>query len=312
MGLTLVEAAKLSKDAYRSGIIEIYAGSSAILGVLPFENISGNALKYNRESTLPGVGFRGVNEGYTPSTGVLNPLTENLVIAGGELDVDKFIVQTMGADQRTVQEAMKVRSLSLSWTSKFFNGDSVTNPREFDGLKKRVTGSQLLAAGTTSGGTPLSLSKLDEALDQTLNPSYLVMNKTLARRISQAARKYDVGGYVTFTTDTFGKRVMAYNGIPIITIDLDNEGNEILPFTEVSYTSSAWGGTASASSIYVISVGPDMLTGIQNGEIAVDDLGVLQSSPLYRTRVEWYCGIAIFNGRAVTRLGSISDAAVTA
>jgi len=82
MALTLLEAAKLETgDIIRQAIIELYAGSSDILTALPFESISGNALKYNRESSLPGVGFRGVNEAYTPSTGVLNPLTEALVIA---------------------------------------------------------------------------------------------------------------------------------------------------------------------------------------------------------------------------------------
>ena len=102
MALTLLEAAKLETgNAYKSGVIELYAGSSEILANLPFENISGNALSYMREESLPGVGFRGVNETYTASTGVLNPLTESLVIAGGDLDVDKFIIDTMGLQQRT-------------------------------------------------------------------------------------------------------------------------------------------------------------------------------------------------------------------
>ena len=128
MALTLLEAAKLeSGDVVRSAIIELYAGSSAILANLPFQSIAGNALKYNREEALPGVGFRGVNEAYTASTGVLNPLTESLVIAGGDLDVDKFILDTMGANQRSTHEAMKVRALSLAWTRKFIKGDTASN-----------------------------------------------------------------------------------------------------------------------------------------------------------------------------------------
>jgi len=279
---------------------------------LPFMNISGNAMKYNREVTLPGIGFRGVNEAYTASTGLLNPLTESLVIAGGDLDVDKFIVDTMGIQQRSVQERMKLRALSLAWTKNFLKGDTASDPRGFDGLQVRVTGSQLIPAGSTSGGTALSLAKLDEAIDQTLNPTHLVMSKAMARKFSAAARSTSVGGYVTYGLDALGRRVTMYNDLPIITVDLDNEGNAILPFTEVSYTSSAWGGTATATSIYVISVGEDSLTGIQNGTIDVRDLGELQTSPLYRTRVEWYNGIAVFNGRAVTRLGSIADSAIVA
>ncbi|MFA5387279.1 MAG: major capsid protein [Candidatus Paceibacterota bacterium] len=313
MALTLIEAAKLETgDVYKSGVIELYAGSSDILMNLPFEGISGNALKYNRESSLPGVGFRGVNESYTASTGVLNPLTEALVIAGGDLDVDKFIVDTQGIQQRTVHEAMKVRALSLAWTRKFIKGDTASDPREFDGLQTRITGSQLIAAGTTDGGTALSLAKLDEAIDQTLNPTHLIMSKAMARKFAAAGRATAVSGYITYTPDQLGRRIMQYNDLPILTVDLDNESTAILDFNEVSYTSSAWGGAATGTSIYVVSMGPMGLTGIQNGGIDVRDLGELQTSPLFRTRVEWYNGMAIYNGRAVTRLGSIANSAITA
>ena len=308
MALTLVEAAKLETgDAFRSAIIELYAGSSDILMNLPFEGIQGNALTYNREEALPGVGFRGVNESYTPSTGILNPLTESLVIAGGDLDVDKFIVDTMGANQRSVHEAMKVRALSLAWTRKFIKGDSSTDPREFDGLQVRVTGNQLIAAGSTANGSALSLAKLDEAIDQTLNPTHLIMNKAMRRRLTTAARNYTVGGFITYQKDAFGRQVTMYNDLPILIADLDHTQTAILPFTE-----AATSGTATATSIYVVSMGEDGVLGLQNGGIDVRDLGELQTAPVYRTRVEWYNGFGAFNGRAVTRLYSIADAAVVA
>lgn len=308
--LTLVEAAKLETgDVVRQAIIELYAGSSDILMNLPFDTIPGNAMKYNREESLPGVGFRGVNEAYTPSTGVLNPLVESLVIAGGDLDVDKFIVDTMGMAQRSTHEAMKVRALSLAWTKKFLKGDNQSDPREFDGLQVRITGNQKIAAGTDDGGTALSLAKLDEAIDQTLNPTHLIMSKALRRRMSQAARSTTVGGYITTTKDAFGRPQMTYNDLPILVVDLDNEQNAILGFNEASNHANA---TATAGSIYVVSFGDGMISGLQNGGIDVRDLGELQTSPLYRTRVEWYNGFGIFNGRAATRLWSISNAAFTA
>jgi hypothetical protein len=306
--LTLVEAAKLETgDVVRQAIIELYAGSSDILMNLPFESIAGNAMKYNRESSLPGVGFRGVNEAYTPSTGVLNPLTEALVIAGGDLDVDKFIVDTMGANQRSVHEAMKVRALSLAWTQKFIKGDNQSDPREFDGLQTRITGAQLVAAGSTANGSALSLAKLDEAIDQTLNPTHLIMSKAMRRRLTQASRSTTVGGFITMEVGAFGRRVEFYNGLPIIVVDLDHTSTAILPFTE-----AATSGTATATSIYVVSMGEGGVIGLQNGGIDVRDMGELQTSPVYRTRVEWYNGFAVFNGRAATRLWSIADAAVVA
>lgn len=308
MALTLVEASKLEvNDPYRSGVIELYAGSSDILANLPFEDITGGSLAYNREQTLPGIGFRGVNEAYSPSTGVLNPLTEVLVIAGGELDVDPFIIKTRGMKQRTVQEAMKIRSLALTWTRKFIKGDSMSDPREFDGLQTRATGNQVISAGATAGGAALSLAVLDAAIDQTMNPTHLIMSKAMARKFSAAARTTAVSGYVTYTTDQLGKRVMEYNGLPILTVDLDGSGTAILPFGE-----AASSGGSTATSIYVVGMGADSLTGIQNGGMDVQDLGLLQTAPMYRTRVEWYCGLAAFNGRSITRVKFIGDLAIVA
>lgn len=311
MALTIVEAAKINPgDVTRQAIVEMYARNSDILRVLPFEGIAGNAMQYNREESLPGVGFRGVNEAYTASTGVLNPITENLVIAGGDLDVDIFIVRTMGANVRSVHEAMKVKALAHRWTLAFIKGDSSADPREFDGLQRRIPAgsSQLVVAGNTSGGDALSLYKLDTAISKVNNPTHLIMNKTMALRLSQAARSTTVGGFITWEPDEFGRRVNMYNGIPILIADDDNTGTQILPFTEAN----PGGGSAASTSIYVVSLGEGALVGIQNGAIDVRDLGELETQPLLRTRVEWYPGIALFDGRAVVRLSGIKDSAIVA
>lgn len=308
MALTLVEAAKLhSGEVKRSAIIELFAAGSDILRTLPFDTIAGNALQYNREETLPGIGFRGVNEAYTESTGVINPVTEPLVIAGGDLDVDVFILETMGQDQRAVQEAMKTKALALRWSQAIIKGDSTVDPRLFDGLQVRLTGTQKIAAGATVNGTPLSLAKLDEAIDAVDQPTHLIMNKTMRRLLTAAARATGVSGFITYGVDEFGRQVAKYNDLPILIIEQDNAGNEILPFTE-----AATSGTATATSIYVVSFMEGKLQGIQSGVMSVRDLGELQTQPVKRTRVEWYAGIALFHPRAAARLWSISNGAVTA
>lgn len=308
MAMTLVEAAKSSPDPLRSGIIETYAQNSDVLRTLPFNSISGSAMRYNREETLPGVGFRGVNEAYSEDVGVINPVTEPLVICGGDLDVDKFIINTMGADQRGVREAMKVKALAHRWTKAFLKGDNATEPREFDGLQVRLTGSQKISAGSTSGGSALSLAKLDELIDAVDEPTHLIMNRTMRRRLSAAARLYTVGGYITFDLDEFGRQVAFYNGLPILTVDQDNTGTDILAFDE-----AASAGNSTATSIYCVSFRDGMLTGIQSGDgVMVSDLGELDTKPVFRTRVEWYAGIALFHAKAAARLWSIGDLAVVA
>lgn len=308
MALTLIEAAKInSGDVLKSSIIELYARNSDILLNLPFEGITGNALRYNREDKLPGVGFRGVNEAYTESTGVINPQVESLVIAGGDLDVDKFIMDTHGPDVRATHEAQKVRALALRWTKAFVKGDADTDPRELDGLQKRVTGAMLVENVSAGTGVALSLGSLDAAVDQVINPTHIVMNKTVRRLLTAAARTTTVAGFINFALDAFGRRVYTYNDLPILIVDEDEAGAQIMPFTE-----AAGGGGSTSTSIYVVSFGDSMLTGIQNGDIQVRDLGELETKPAFRTRVEWYSGIAIYHGRAVSRLRGITNAAVVA
>ena len=55
--------------------------------------------------------------------------------------------------------------------------------------------------------------------------------------------------------------------------------------------------------------GNDLLTGIQNGGVNVRELGESHAQPQLITRVEWYCGLALINGRAAARLAGF-DATV--
>lgn len=301
MALTLVEAAKLnSGDVYKAGVLMKYAETSDILRLLPFESINGNSLRYNVEETLPGVGFRGVNGSYTESTGIINPKVESLAIAGGDLDVDKFIVDTMGADQRSVQEGMKIKALALAWTKTFIKGDSETDPTAFDGLQKRLQGDAVIENHASGAG--LSLAKLDEAIDAVDGANALLMSKAMRRRLTVAARTSSVGGNITYTVDEFGRQVAMYNDLPIVIVDKDNENNDILGFTE----------TGSTTSIYVVAFGDGMVSGLQNGGMDVRDLGELEAKPALRTRIEWYSGFGVFAPRSAARLKNITDAAVTA
>jgi hypothetical protein len=310
MAMTLLEAAKVADSVETATIIEEYAAQSDILRVLPFENHDGSGIHYNREDELPGVGFRGVNEAYEESVGVMNPQSEAFKIAGGDLDVDKFILDTQGSTVRTINELQKVKALSLMWTRNFIKGDSRVNPRAFDGLQVRLTGSQLLENNVAGG--PLSLLKLDEAIDQVDQPTHLIMSKSSRRRLTQAVRN-GLGGQIEFRPDEFGKQVMFYNDLPILIADYDNKGADILDFTEASGDST----NVQCTSIYVTSFQPLKLVGIQgkaDGKygIVTRDLGELETKPVFRTRVEWYCALACYHGRAAARLRGVINAPAVA
>ncbi len=309
MALTLVEMAKTFRgDDVRSAVIELYARQSDLLRVMPFDEIEGNAIRYNVEDTLPGIGFRGVNEAYTESTGVINPVTETLSIAGGDLDVDKFIVDTQGGGIRATHEAMKIKALAHNWSNTFVKGDSVSSPKSFDGLQVRLTGSQVISNSATAAGGVLSLTKLDEAIDAVDEPTHLLMSKAMRRRLSQAARTSTVGGYIQYAQDEFGRQQTFYNDLPILIADGNADQFATLAFNEAA----TGGGASTATSIYVLSLREGMLTGIQNGAIDARDLGEIQTKPVFRTRVEWYAGIGLWMPRAASRLRDIADGVVVA
>lgn len=309
MALTLLEASKLNTgEVIRNAVIKMFAENSQILAALPFEDIPGGSLSYNVEGKLPGVAFRGFNESYGQSTGIINPATEVLRIAGGDLDVDKAMIKTRGEGIRSSQEAMKVKSMSLSIAAKIINGDSLVNPREFDGLRVRITGSQLVPANlvTPTVNSPLSLEALDAAIDKVDGATHLIMSKGMRRKLTLAAR-LQVGGDIIYSIDEFGRRVAHYNDLPILIADYDNEGQEIMPFNEAGPS-----GGNDCSSIYVLNLGDGYVTGIQNGVIDVTDLGEVPDAPVLRTRVEWLVSLCVMHGRAAARVWGIKNANPTA
>ncbi|MDD5053426.1 MAG: hypothetical protein PHO27_11895 [Sulfuricurvum sp.] len=311
MAVNLVESAKMAlgrDEVLKATVMELFARSSDLMANLPFEDITGNALKFDREKMLPGVAFRGVNEAYTESTGEVEKVIESLAIAGGDLDVDVFLVKTGGANQRAIQEQLKIKALSLNLTKQFIKGDVDTDPKGFDGLQVRCTGDQLINSSATAGSTAaLSLAKLDEVIDAVDEPTHLIMNKTMRRRLSSAARVSTVGGYITYDLDAFGRRVTRYNDIPILIADKDEDNQEILAFTE-----SGSGDGTEMTSIYCVSFAENGVLGLQNAEMDVRDLGEQQSKPVYRTRVEWYITLAILRPLAAARLYGLPNSAVTA
>ena len=315
MALTLAESAKLSQDTLAKGVLETFVQTSPILDRIPFMEIAGNAYAYDEEATLPGVAFRSVNEAYAESTGTVNQKSEKLVILGGDADVDRFIQQTRSNvnDQRAEQTALKVKAISYKFQETFFTGDSSVDTKSFDGLRKRLTGKQVIDAaangmpilGSSNADIHQFLDKLDELLAAVpgINSANgaIYASAAIIRKIGSAMRhiSYDT----TLQQDIAGKRVMQWNGIPILEAGQTPAGKEILDTTETQGTAT------NTASIYAVKFGQGEgdqgVTGLTNGGVMVEDLGQLQEKPAYRTRIEFYCGLGVFSGKAAARMKGV-------
>ncbi len=304
MPLTLTQAAKLETDALKKGVIETFGEFSPVLQDLPFVEVMGNSFKYNREASLPSVEFRAVNSAYTESAGTFDQASESLVIFGGVVDVDRYIQQTRGSinDQRAVQTRMKVKSLALAFTRTFFEGDSAADTNSFDGLAKRLAGTTQVITANDGGGNggELSLEYMDALIDAVWGgPDAIYMSRHNRRKLTTLARNSSI---VEIYLDDFGRQVTRYDGIPIKIVGKDEENVEILGDDETVGTNDA------TSSIYAVKYGADeFVSGITNGGVQVEDLGLIPSPPVYRTLVEFYVGLALFHPMAAARLKGIKE-----
>lgn len=311
MAITLAEAAKLSQDNLQRGVIETFVQASPLLDRIPLLEIEGNAYAYNSEGTLPGVEFRAVNGTYSESTGTVNQASEKLVILGGDADVDTFIQKTRSNlnDQRAVQTAMKVKAASYKFQDTFINGDVAVDPNAFDGLKKRLTGGQVISAPGANGSPIYGTTSDTEAFWASMDDlvasvpgltganGAIYANAKLIGKIRSAGRRF--GGVEIVREDMTGKRVLMWNGIPILDLGATAAGVDILPLNETKGTSSL------TSSIYAVKFGQDEgdagVTGLTNGGVQVRDLGEIDAKPAYRTRIEFFCGVGVFGGKAAAR-----------
>lgn len=314
MAVTLAQAALLSQNDLQRGVVETFVQESPVLDRLPLMTIQGNAYAYNKEATLPGVAFRSVNEAYTESTGTVVQATESLVILGGDADVDRFIVQTRGDlnDQRAIQTRLKVKAASYKFQDAFFNGDVAVDAKSFDGLKKRLIGAQVIDAATNGIGPVAGGHDFLDALDALLAAvpginsanGAIYANAAVIGKLTSSLRR--LGGADFIREDLTNKRVLTYNGIPVLDPGANLAGANILPQNETQGSSSA------SSSVYAVKFGEDEteqgVTGLTNGGVQVDDLGQLQEKPAYRTRIEFYCGLATFGGKAAARLRGVTAA----
>ena len=294
MALTLLEAQKHAKTPQELAVVtELAAGQ--LMSVLPFRNIEGNGLFWKREESLPDVGFRNYNGALAESYAEVSQQSESLKLFGGDIKVDRAIVDLEGAEAKAYQVQSRVRSMRMAWESLFINGDSNQSPSEFDGLAARIQSGS--SQYFVNGGGALDLSKLDEVIDNVDaqgGRKYIVCSKSARRALTKLARE---NNQIEIARTEFGYQQTTYMGLPLLELDRDHKNVAILD------------SDPGAQDLYVVSFGNDLLTGIQNGSVNVRELGESHDQPQLITRCEWYCGLALINGRAAARLSGIDATA---
>lgn len=302
MAVTFAQAAALETDPVRRGAIETALRVSLVWDRMPFESIEGNAYAYDKDKVLPGTGFRTVNEAYVESTGVINQDVERLTILGGDADVDNFIETTMQSSRGVLmadQVRMKLESAQSTYVDAMFNGDVEVNPKGFDGLRKRLVGSQVLES-TAPANDAGFLDDLDLLFAQINgDPDVVYAPRELIGRLKSLGRK--VGGADYINSEITGKREFTWNGVSFLDPGEHWSTRRILPFDATN--GSDLYAVKFASSFNEVGV-----MGISNGPLQAKYLGELQEKPATRTRIDFFSGLVVQGGHAAARLTGVKPA----
>jgi len=315
---TLLEMSKIEHDTLRKSVMDTLLMESNIMEILPWETIGALATTLVRMGTLPSVGFRKINEGYAKGTGTLEQKVENISLLGGFFDTDKAIVRAQNTmvNARAITQVMQVKALAYKFNDRFINGNPETDPEEFKGMEQRVddavadgfTGQEIdVAGGSATEGILNSsaishnfLNKIDQAMYQIKghNPAYGLMNHHVLLAIKALMRKEEL---LDKTKDSFDRLIDVYGQTRFIDIGVKaDQTTEILPLTE------AKGGGTTETSIYFakFAIG-EFLWGIQEYPMEIEDKGLLESAPIYRTEMDWPLGLAVADPYSISRLFGI-------
>src|SRR3972149_63246 len=126
MALTLAEAAKLSNDVVLQGVIETVIKEPRVLEALPFVEMAGNALTYNRENAMATAAFFDVGDTWTESTPTFTQVQTTLKILGGDADVDRYIATTR-TNVQDIEAAileLKAKAIAHEFEDEFVYGDT--------------------------------------------------------------------------------------------------------------------------------------------------------------------------------------------
>lgn len=303
--VTLAESAKLSQDLLITGIIENMVAVNPLYEVLPFMEIDGNALGYNRENALGDVQFLGVGGTITaknPST--FTAVTSSLTTLLGDAEINGLIEATRSdkQSQAGAQVGSKAKSLARQFQDTMINGDGTANT--FSGLLTLTPAGQKISAG--ANGAALSFDLLDQLLDAVKDKDgqvdYIMMPARTRRAYFTLLRALG-GASVNEVLTLPSKRVIPmYRNVPIFV-------NDWMPTNQVQGTSGAV-CTSIIAGTFDDGSGKHGISGLTakgTAGIRIENIGPKESADERIIRVKMYCGLANFSQLGIAAIVGVNN-----
>ena len=296
MALTLTEASKLSNDVLLSGVIETIVNESPVLQHMPFIEIVGNSLTYNRENAAPTVAFYNVGDAWTESTPTFSQVTATLKILGGDADVDNYVAASRSnvQDLEAAIVELKAKAVQQKFDDTFINGDTTSDAKSFDGIDKLTLAGQTISMG--ENGATLTLDKLDELIDKVKSgkPHMLIVSRRTRRKLNSLVRASG-SGFLQTDRNMPGQMVQFYDGVPIGISDWVSDAQRM-------------GTSRDSSTVYAVQFGEDGVSGLTGPSgLQVERVGSLETKDATRTRVKWYVAVALFSTIKLAKLTGVRN-----
>lgn len=291
--VTLAESAKLTQDQLVAGLIETVVSVNPLYDLMPFTDIEGNSLAYNRENVLGDVQFLGVGGTITAkAAATFTKVQSALTTIIGDAEINGLIQATRSdyTDQKGVQVASKAKSLGRKFQDTMINGDGTAD--SFQGMLALVAAGQTISAGTN--GASLTFDLLDQLLDLVKDKDgqvdYLMSSFSMRRKYFALLRALGGAGVNEVMTLPGGRTVPVYRGVPWFV-------NDYIPTNQVQGTSGAICTTIFAGTFDDGSnkYGIAGLTAKGAAGLRIQEVGPKETADETITRVKMYCGFANFS-----------------
>ena len=318
MVLTLAQAKVSMSNKVDQQVVDQFRRGSILMDRLIYDDAvspgtGGSTLVYGytQLKTPATAGFRAINSEYTANEAVKESKTAKLAVLGGSFEIDRVIQSTSGqVAEASVQMEQKIKGVQNAFHNALINGNASTDANAFDGLDKLLTGTSTelgttavvdLTTIATQAAAFAFLDKIDAFLsDLDGVPSMLMGNAKLMNKIKSAAR---YAGYLSQTEDAFGRKVDAYDGIPLVDLGYYTSVSGGTPTTgSVVGVFDRTVGTAQTglTDLYAVNIGLDGFHGVTPmGGVGISQYlpDFTQPGAVKKGEVELVAGIALKNSR---------------
>lgn len=313
---TIAEWNKVDMPLEIRGVWTTIEKTSQLGPFLDFEEIDGSSADYDREGTNP-VASMMADEGTISESGLTfteHSETLKTIYVQSPLNNKKKQLAKK-ADPEAILKSKMAKSFRRKLEDLTINGQVDGSTDEFKGLLKWcIDESRIMSmdAGTVAatGGsaeTELTLARMDEFVDMREGEDWdaLIMNKGMRRKLTALARASGSGVKIG-EVERFGRKVMAYDDIPIVIVDWISDAED--------YGNSGTWPSSTATTIFAAKFGAEKegFTLFHNGgfmNLEFTPLAIPRTENVTPWRLIGYPGSVVYSPLSIAALGGIDSAA---